>query len=93
MNYILEVYSDGMFIPITGTAIVEDNNALTLEFGIDDYFNNPDWMTTNIYTINTRSYTDASAQNAMNGKIDTFLSDAQRDILTHLDRTGFLVTD
>ena len=91
MNYILEVYSNGMFIPITGNAVVENNNAVTLEFGIDDYFNNPDWMTTNIYKIETPS--DKNLPNQPKSEInpiDTFLFDAKRDILTYLRQTGFM---
>jgi hypothetical protein len=91
MNYILEVYSDGMFIPITGRAIVEDDNAVTLEFGIDDYFNNPDWMTTNIYKIESQPNRDLRNNiTSENGKVDAFLFDAKRDILTHLGQSGFL---
>lgn len=91
MNYIIEVYSDGMFIPITGTAIVEKNNAVVLEFGIDDHFNNPEWMTQNVYKIQSQPYREAIiSENSENGKINTFLVDAQRDIMTHLDQNGFL---
>lgn len=88
-NYILEVYSDGLIIPITGRAIVEENNAVTLEFGIDDYFNNPDWMTTNIYKIENKP-AKRNRSTIENNKIDAFLSDAKREILTYLGRNGLL---
>lgn len=93
MNYILEVYSHGMFIPITGYAVCDPNKAVTLEFGIDDNFNNPDWMTTNIYKIeshNTILHTVSEEINQQKDpKVETFLFDARRDIMTHLDATGF----
>lgn len=91
MNYILEVYSDGLFIPITGTAVVETNNTIVLEFGIDDHFNNPDWMTQNVYKIKSEPYREAGISSGSDDiKINTFLFDAQRDIMTHLDQNGFL---
>jgi len=91
MNYILEVYSDGLFIPITGTAVVETNNTIVLEFGIDDHFNNPEWMTQNVYKIQNEPYKETGvADGSENIKINTFLFDAHRDIMTHLDQNGFL---
>ena len=80
-----------MMIPITGRAIVEDNNAVTLEFGIDDYFNNPDWMTTNIYKIENQPVSEArNRSNGSSNKVDAFLSDAKREILTYLGSNGLL---
>lgn len=91
MNYILEVYSDGLFIPITGTAVVETNNTVVMEFGVDDHFNNPEWMTQSVYRIKSEPQKDPEVPNTPdNIKINTFLSDAQRDIMTHLDQNGFL---
>jgi hypothetical protein len=93
MNYILEVYSDGMFIPITGSAILETQDAITLEFGIDDNFDNPDWMKTSIYKMERQPVVhDFHLQQRLehpDPKVAAFLWDAKRDILTYLDRTGF----
>lgn len=91
MNYILEVYSDGLFIPITGTAMIEKDDVVVLEFGIDDHFNNPEWMTQNVYMIKSEPYKNAGAPGSTGDlKVNAFLFDAQRDIMTHLDQTGFL---
>jgi hypothetical protein len=91
MNYILEVYSDGLFIPITGTAVVEKNNTVVLEFGIDDHFNNPEWMTQNVYKIKSEPFREAAVpDSADDNKVNTFLFDAQRDIMTHLGQHGIL---
>jgi hypothetical protein len=95
MNYILEVYSHGMFIPITGNAVCEPNKAVTLEFGIDDNFNNPDWMTTNIYKIEGHHailHTVSETMQQQDPAVETFLFDAKRDIMTHLDATGFFAS-
>jgi len=88
MNYILEVYSHGLFIPITGAAVAGTDNSLVFEFGIDDHFNGPEWMTTSIYRIESNVANDAQVH--PDTRVATFLQDARRDIMNHLDANGFL---
>lgn len=89
MNYIIEIYSDGIFIPVTGYAQLE-NDTVTLEFGIDDHFNCPDWMSANVYKLEKLPLKHNAKTDIVKEKSQLFLLDAQRDIFTYLEKNNFI---